>query len=985
MTRRILTGVGSLLLMAAILVGLPAALTAIHNVGAIHVELTPAGIWAALMRPDDGTLALFLIKVAGWIVWAICLSLVAVEVISRVRHVKVPHLSGLAVPQALTRSIVTSAVTLFISAGSVAAPQHNPPSPADVSTTSGHSPTDLRLLAAPKTEPGARSYTVKKGDTLSEIALDKLGNGHRYPAIFKASTGIGQPGGVHLTDPDMIDIGWTLNIPPRHKPKTPDEPRTDNRRPTSTRPPKVDQPTPPTGQATPPPATASPIGVSANPSSSTPTEATEPAADYQPGWLLTGLTGAGAVLAGSLWLLLRRRREIQYRHRRPGRTIHNAPQEIIPVEKTIIREGEPIANTILFIDETLRRLAATLVSAGAELPDVTAAELGADRLHLHLSHPAVPPEPWAADGENTTWTITNTGDPERIGSLAPGSPPPWPQLVTVGEADDGHAWLLNLEHYGTATITGDTDFTADLARYIAGELATNPWSRDVTLHLLNTCGEVSGINTDRTRFYTDPKVVDTLIAEAVETVDRVNATHTTSLATSRFKWTGDELWDSRALIAPTQNDGHLPDLANLIINLPGRTATSLILVGSAGSEPAKLELRTTPDGRVLVPELGLDLVVNGLTAQEALGCAQLIQAADTLEDEPLPAAEHPEQAWQQWSDAAGLIKASVATERDEPDPDAVSVLPATNEEIVAVTASTIEELQRIAPTIPAPVAAQMLASDSLLDTDLAEWFAESSDRPRLAVLGRVKLRVGRGGQPVESARRRPYYTEIVAYLATKPRGATTAEICDAFGLDSGRMRKDLTMTRKWLGVHPITGHRFLPEATESADSQRLGVGLYKVCDVLIDADLFLRLRTRAQAKGADGLSDLMTALSFVEGKPYTGLRDGGGTWLLDSHDDQHLLVAVIDVAHTAASMALAAGDPDMARAAVDVETRIAPYDEMPKFDAAEIARFEGDLQASASISREAANARDEDGPINLSERGSNLLDSKDWQEKSHVR
>ncbi|HEY3411298.1 MAG TPA: LysM peptidoglycan-binding domain-containing protein, partial [Propionicimonas sp.] len=762
MTRRILTGVGSLLLMAAILIGLPAALIAVHNVGAIHLELTSSGIWAALMRPDDGTLALFLIKVAGWIVWAICLSLVAVEAISRLRHVKVPHLRGLDVPQALTRSIVTSAVALFISAGGITAPQHNPPSPAEISATD-HSPTDSRLLAAPTTEPGARSYTVKKGDTLSEIALDKLGNGHRYPAIFKASKVIRQPGGVHLTDPDMIDIGWTLNIPPRHKPKAPDEPRTDDRRSTSTRPPKVDQPTPRTGQATPPPATTRPPDVSANPTASTPPEAHESDADYQPGWLLTGLTGAGAVLAGSLWLLLRRRREIQYRHRRPGRTIHNAPREVVPVEKTLIREGEPIANTILFIDETLRRLAATLVTAGAELPDVVAAELGVDRLRLHLSHPAAPPRPWRADGENMTWTITNTGDPDEIGPLEPDSPPPWPQLVTVGEADDGHAWLLNFEHYGTTSITGDADFTADLALYIAGELATNPWSRDVTLHLLNTCGEVSGINTDRTRFYTDPKVVDTLIAEAVETVDRVNATHTTSLATSRFKWTGEELWDSRALIAPTEADGHVAELVKLISQLPGRTATSLILVGGADPQPAKLELRTTPEGRVVVPELRLNLVVNGLTTEEALGCAQLIQAADALEDEPVPTPEQPEQAWQQWSDSAGLIKASVATERGEPDPDAVSVLPATDEEIVAVTASTVEELQRIAPAIPAPVAAQVLASDPMLDTDLAEWFAESSERPRLTVLGPVKLRVGRGGQPVESARRRPYYTEIVAY------------------------------------------------------------------------------------------------------------------------------------------------------------------------------------------------------------------------------
>jgi hypothetical protein len=351
----------------------------------------------------------------------------------------------------------------------------------------------------------------------------------------------------------------------------------------------------------------------------------------------------------------------------------------------------------------------------------------------------------------------------------------------------------------------------------------------------------------------------------------------------------------------------------------------------------------------------------------------------------MPAATQPEQAWQQWSDSAGLIKSTVTTDRNGTEPDGVSMLPATDEEVVAATASTVEELQRIAPMIPAPVAAQMLASDPELDLDLAEWFADSSDRPRLALLGPVWLRVGRGGQPVQSARRRPYYTEIVAYLATKPRGATTAEICDAFGFGSQRARKDVAITRKWLGVHPENGTRFLPDATESAESQRQGVGLYKVRDVLIDADLFLRLRTRAQAKGLDGLPDLMAALRLVRGKPYAGLRDGGGTWLSDSHDDQHLLVAVIDVAHTAATMALAAGDTATARVAVNVETRVAPYDEKPKFDAAAIAQTEGDHQSSASISREVANARDEDGPINLSQRGSEIMGAKEWHKRTQSR
>ena len=56
-------------------------------------------------------------------------------------------------------------------------------------------------------------YTVRPGDTLSQIAEDRLGGAGRYPQIFEASRGIVQPGGRRLSDPDLILAGWQLAIP----------------------------------------------------------------------------------------------------------------------------------------------------------------------------------------------------------------------------------------------------------------------------------------------------------------------------------------------------------------------------------------------------------------------------------------------------------------------------------------------------------------------------------------------------------------------------------------------------------------------------------------------------------------------------------------------------------------------------------------------------------------------------------------------------
>jgi nucleoid-associated protein YgaU len=56
------------------------------------------------------------------------------------------------------------------------------------------------------TGAGARSYTVKAGDTLGQIAKDQLGNAGAYMKIFDANKDV-------LSDPDKIKPGQVLRIP----------------------------------------------------------------------------------------------------------------------------------------------------------------------------------------------------------------------------------------------------------------------------------------------------------------------------------------------------------------------------------------------------------------------------------------------------------------------------------------------------------------------------------------------------------------------------------------------------------------------------------------------------------------------------------------------------------------------------------------------------------------------------------------------------
>lgn len=59
---------------------------------------------------------------------------------------------------------------------------------------------------APTGGAGARTYTVKKGDTLSEIAQRELGAASRWKEIFEANRGT-------LNDPDRIMPGQVLTLP----------------------------------------------------------------------------------------------------------------------------------------------------------------------------------------------------------------------------------------------------------------------------------------------------------------------------------------------------------------------------------------------------------------------------------------------------------------------------------------------------------------------------------------------------------------------------------------------------------------------------------------------------------------------------------------------------------------------------------------------------------------------------------------------------
>lgn len=230
------------------------------------------------------------------------------------------------------------------------------------------------------------------------------------------------------------------------------------------------------------------------------------------------------------------------------------------------------------------------------------------------------------------------------------------------------------------------------------------------------------------------------------------------------------------------------------------------------------------------------------------------------------------------------------------------------------------------------------------------------------LLGAVELTAA-GKRTPEVNRRCGYFTEIVAYLATRKNGATAEQVADAFRVQTNTIHSRIATIRKWLGDDPTTGGAYLPESTLSPSATRRGIPLYEVVGLISDADLFKRLRVRGQARGSDGMTDLISALKLVAGRPFDQLRTDGYSWLADIPLDHHLTAGVVDVAHIVATHALSTSDNDLALWAGEVAIAAAPFEDKPRLDrAAALSAMGRGQEANQHLSTTVYNRSDDGGP-----------------------
>jgi len=775
--RRRLLGLVALLAILGILIGLPSVLLAVGANPFAGGLPTLEAIKTALTSPDDGTLAVALIKIVAWASWGFLTLSILLEVLARLRGVRAPRLPGLRLPQNAARGLVGTAMMLFVAiptagianaapaapvavtssvtttvvsaAPADAATQAQPTAPAATSTQETPAPATVKhtvkqgetlwsiasdhlgdghrykeivelnrstlgdqpgfikagwVLDVPappapaSTDPG--TVAVEKGDTLSGIALEQYGDATRYPEIFEASRSITQPGGAKLTDPDVIDVGWTLKVPTQAAPQiqaaAPAAPEAPAEQPQTTTP-TTAQPSPPApalpaAPAAPAPEAAAPStpaqSQSPTPSPATPeTAAADHLQDESP-WTARTSYGVGALLAAGVIALLAARRRTQQRRRRPGQRMPMPTGAAAQVEQELRATADALS--IETVDVALRSLARSCTEAGVALPAVRAARLTATQFDLYLAEPAELPEPWTGTADDTVWTLEVDNAADLEGTDVSDIPAPYPALVTVGhDEEDGHV-LLDLEFLGSIGVSGQDDAaTREILAALAIELANSTWADDLQVTLVGAFPDLEDtLQTGRIRYLPSVgRILEDLLDRADLDREAMSAEGTPDLHHARVTGAAPDAWAPEiVLLAGEITARQRNQLEQLVTDLP-RVALATVTNGlNVGEWGLDLTAGAGPDYAVLNP-IGLQLRPQRLPAEQYGHLLEIASLADVAELDPTEAVPPP-----------SLAEVESVVPVDEPSAPVSAMPEITLEHLEAVAAVEVSSSPTAMPT-----------------------------------------------------------------------------------------------------------------------------------------------------------------------------------------------------------------------------------------------------------------------------------------------
>ncbi len=941
MIRRTLAGTASLLVLLAVLGGIPAFLIVV-----VGNPLPTAEQWAQIlgMMPDYGNEILLtkLLPCVAWIAWALFAGPWLYELITvaagRQSSRRVWLFRG---QQRMAAALVGAVLIMFAGAGSIATPgtaQAQAAGPAAVAQSftetapaaPAPAPELQQVEEAEVDVPAERAdvqHQVVPGDTLWDIAEDYLGAGELYPEIFDASAATVQPDGRHLTDPNLIYPGWQVTVPDAGEVIAP--PAQEQAAPPvePTAPEAVDEaPADATaevaetatggsdaagGEAAASGSSAETVDAQGEAPDSIVAEADDPDFSIP----LATAAGVGSVLAAGLLLAIGRRRLRQRRRRAAGERIAMPEPAAADFELELRMVENPIM--VEDLDHALRGLQIWAEDTGKALPNLLAVRVDGDEIALYLADPAELPAPFeSAHPDNTAWIV-------RPGTVTPPSRDavsPFPALTTIGTDARGGILMLDLEQIGSLDIAASSD---ELARGVltamSVELASNPWSEGVRVTLVGIPVTLAReVDRFRVQHVDDVTALVRNLRQDLEdrraALDSYNATdvHDARAHASEY-----ESWAPHIVILAEKPDDELgAQLAELVKRMP-RLGIATVASGAPIAAAATItvtsdheaEYRVTDESLPPLPFrpqilAGRELeLVQSLFATTELANrpADLVTleapAPPLLEEAPVPEHEELESTddSERWTIAIPAVITSPTPTLRPADP--VSSTTPVDETPVDDEPVDVDD----SVTVPSPPA----------DVSIPDWPA-----PYLRMLGPIEALNAADTLPGRGV-------ELLAYLTLQSGATPGAQIQKAMWPDkydpsNNNLRTLAKQVRSALGNAP-DGTPLLPEGRNS-------VGFTSHPAIRTDWDDFRELL------GADltatSNENLVAAIRLVRGAPFTGANRRRGWWVWRAPIEEEMIALILDAADELASRALRRSDYDQARFAARIAQAADPLNEL---------------------------------------------------------